>query len=67
VSDHVTVIPVFDEAATIAGLVVRAATHGAVIVVDDGSADGSATAAAAAGADVLRTAGRRGKGAALAL
>jgi len=67
VSDHVTVIPVFDEAATIADLVARAATHGSVIVVDDGSGDGSATAAAAAGADVLRTAGRRGKGAALAL
>jgi flavin-dependent dehydrogenase len=67
VSDHVTVIPVFDEGATIAGVVGRAASHGAVIVVDDGSADGSAATAAAAGAIVLRTAGRRGKGAALAL
>jgi flavin-dependent dehydrogenase/glycosyltransferase involved in cell wall biosynthesis len=67
VSDHVTVIPVFDEAATIAGLVERAAAHGTVIVVDDGSADGSAAAAAAAGAHILRTAGRRGKGAALRL
>ena len=66
-SDHVTVIPVFDEAATIAGLVERAAAHGTVIVVDDGSADGSAAAAAAAGAHVLRTAGRRGKGSALRL
>ena len=66
-SDHVTVIPVFDEAATIAGLVERAAAHGTVIVVDDGSADGSAAAAAAAGAHILRTAGRRGKGAALRL
>src|SRR6478736_6693085 len=65
VSDHVTVIPVFDEAATIGGLVARAISHGSVIVVDDGSADGSAAAAAAAGADVLRTAGRCGKGAAL--
>ena len=67
VSDHVTVIPVFDEAATIGGLVARAISHGSVIVVDDGSADGSAAAAAAAGADVLRTAGRCGKGAALVL
>jgi flavin-dependent dehydrogenase len=67
VSDHVTIIPVFDEAATIAGLVARALSHGSVIVVDDGSADGSAATAAAAGADVLRTAGRCGKGAALAL
>ena len=66
-SDHVTVIPVFDEAATIADVVARALAHGSVMVVDDGSADGSASAAAAAGAHVLRTAGRRGKGAALAL
>jgi len=65
VSDHVTIIPVFDEAATIAGVVARAASHGAVIVVDDGSADDSAAIAATAGALVLRTAGRRGKGAAL--
>ena len=45
----------------------RAVSHGSVIVVDDGSADGSAATAAAAGADVLRTAGRCGKGGALAL
>jgi flavin-dependent dehydrogenase len=65
VSDHVTVIPVFDEVATIGDLVARAASHGTVIVVDDGSADGSAEAAAEAGAIVLRTQGRRGKGGAL--
>ena len=41
-SDHVTVIPVFDEAATIADVVARALAHGSVMVVDDGSADGSA-------------------------
>ena len=64
-SDHITVIPVFDEAATIAGVVARAASHGTVIVVDDGSADDSATVAASAGALVVRTTGRRGKGAAL--
>ena len=64
-SDHVTVIPVFNEAPTICDLVVRAACHGPVLVVDDGSSDGSADAAAAAGAAVLRVAGRRGKGAAL--
>lgn len=64
-SDHVTVIPVFDEAATIGGVVARAASHGTVIVVDDGSADDSARVAAAAGALVFRTEGRRGKGAAL--
>jgi flavin-dependent dehydrogenase len=66
-SDHVTVIPVFNEAATIGGLVARAALHGPVIVVDDGSWDGSDEAAAAAGAIILRTGGRSGKGAALRL
>ena len=66
-SDHVTVIPVFNEAATIGGLVERAALHGPVIVVDDGSWDGSDEAAAAAGAVILRTGGRSGKGAALRL
>jgi flavin-dependent dehydrogenase len=64
-SDHVTVIPVFNEAPTIGDLVARAACHGPVLVVDDGSSDGSAEAAAAAGAAVLRFAGRGGKGAAL--
>src|SRR6266481_4105558 len=52
-SDHVTVIPVFNEAATIGGLVERAALHGPVIVVDDGSWDGSAETAAAAGGGSL--------------
>lgn len=64
-SDHVTVIPVFNEGPTVGNLVARAALHGPVLVVDDGSSDGSADAAAAAGAAVLRLAGRRGKGAAL--
>jgi len=66
-SDHVTIIPVFNEAATIGGLVERAALHGPVIVVDDGSWDGSDETAAAAGAVILRTGGRLGKGAALRL
>ena len=66
-SDHVTIIPAFDEATTIADVVGRALAHGSVIVVDDGSADGSAAKAVAAGARVLRTAGRRGKGSALAM
>ena len=48
-------------------LVARAALHGPVIVVDDGSWDGSDEAAAAAGAVILRTGGRSGKGAALRL
>ena len=64
-SDHVTVIPVFNEAPTVGDLVTRAACHGPVLVVDDGSSDASADAAAAAGAAVLRLACRRGKGGAL--
>lgn len=64
-SDHVVVIPVFNEAPTVGDLVARAACHGPVLVVDDGSSDDSADAAAAAGAAVLRLACRRGKGGAL--
>jgi len=65
VGDHLIVIPVFNEAATIADLVSRARCHGTVVVVDDGSSDASAAAAAAAGADVLRLPRQRGKGEAL--
>jgi glycosyltransferase involved in cell wall biosynthesis len=65
VSDHLIVIPVFNEAATIADLVSRARRYGAVVVVDDGSSDDSGAAAAAAGADVLRLPRQRGKGEAL--
>ena len=64
-SDHVVVIPVFNEAPTVGDLVARAVCHGPVLVVDDGSSDDSADAAAAAGAAVLRLACRRGKGGAL--
>jgi glycosyltransferase involved in cell wall biosynthesis len=65
VGDHLIVIPVFNEAATITDLVSRARRYGAVIVVDDGSSDDSGAAAAAAGADVLRLPRQRGKGEAL--
>ncbi len=66
-------IPAYDAARTV-GAVVRglhagaSAEHGphAVLVVDDGSSDGTAEAAAAAGAEVLRHPTNRGKGAALA-
>ncbi len=66
-SDHIAVIPVFNEAPTIGDLVARVACHGPVLVVDDGSSDGSAGAAAAAGAAVIHTGHRRGKGVALRL
>jgi flavin-dependent dehydrogenase len=65
VSDHLIVIPAFNEAATIADIVGRARRHGSVLVVDDGSSDGTGAVAASAGADVLRLEGRRGKGEAL--
>jgi hypothetical protein len=59
------VIPVLDEARTIGAVVAAARAHGPVLVVDDGSRDGSAAAAAAAGAEVLRHARRLGKAQAL--
>ncbi|HTO12353.1 MAG TPA: glycosyltransferase family 2 protein [Candidatus Binatia bacterium] len=48
------VIPVLDEAWSIGRVVTAARAHGPVLVVDDGSRDGSGEAAAAAGAEVLR-------------
>ncbi len=60
------VIPVNNEAATIGGLVARLRAKGLdVVVVDDGSADGSGDLAGTEGASVLRNDRRRGKGFAL--
>ncbi|HET9856182.1 MAG TPA: tryptophan 7-halogenase [Methylomirabilota bacterium] len=64
-SDHLVVIPVFNEAATIGDIVERARLHGPVLVVDDGSTDRSAAVAAAAGAEIVSLGRRQGKGAAL--
>ena len=64
-SDHLILIPVFNEASTIGDVVRGAVRHGDVLVVDDGSTDDVGAAAAAAGADVIRLARRAGKGAAL--
>ena len=66
-SDHLIVIPAFNEAPSLGDVVSRARRHGAVLVVDDGSSDGSGAVASAAGADVLRLHRRRGKGEALRL
>lgn len=55
-----TIIPVLNGGPRIADLISTLSAEGPVIVVDDGSSDGSAERAAAAGARVLRTAGRGG-------
>lgn len=59
-------IPAHNEAATIAEVIAGTRCHvGAVLVVDDGSTDGTAEAARMAGAAVLRLEENRGKGGAL--
>ena len=60
------IIPCFNEGTTIAALVGAALPHvPAVVVVDDGSTDTTSVAAQAAGAQVVRHARNRGKGAVL--
>src|SRR3989454_10562137 len=61
----IAVIPVHNEALTIASVVLTARAYLPVIVVDDASEDGSGQRAAAAGASVLTLPRRCGKGAAL--
>src|SRR5215470_9737920 len=61
----VAVIPVHNEASTIASVVVAARAYLPVIVVDDASDDGSGQLAAASGALVLTLPRQCGKGAAL--
>ncbi len=59
-------IAAYNEAATIADVVRGVRPHVShVMVVDDGSSDGTAGLAAAAGAEVVRHAVNRGKGAAI--
>jgi glycosyltransferase involved in cell wall biosynthesis len=59
-------VPVFNEAATIVAVVRGAsACVATVLVVDDGSTDGTAEAAAAAGAEVMRLGRNGGKGTAI--
>ncbi|HYE05265.1 MAG TPA: glycosyltransferase [Planctomycetota bacterium] len=60
-------VPVFDHVATVGGVVAGLRAMGApVLVIDDGSSDGSGAAATAAGGVVVRQAPNAGKGAALA-
>ncbi|HTR75273.1 MAG TPA: mycofactocin biosynthesis glycosyltransferase MftF [Solirubrobacterales bacterium] len=55
-----TVVPVLDGGEPLGRLVRTLAAEGPVIVVDDGSGDGSGARAAAAGARVIANTGRRG-------
>jgi len=58
-------IPAFNESARVGSVVVGARAHLPVLVVDDGSTDGTAERAEEAGAAVIRQAPNQGKGAAL--
>jgi glycosyltransferase involved in cell wall biosynthesis len=61
----VALIPGYNEAPRIGAVVEGAKAHLPVLVVDDGSSDGTADAARAAGAEVIEQRPNRGKGAAL--
>lgn len=65
IADVVIVVPAYQEAATIGGIVARCRQSwpaAAVVVVDDGSTDGSGAIAASAGAVVLQQPRNGGKG-----
>jgi glycosyltransferase involved in cell wall biosynthesis len=61
----IALIPAYNEVSHIRNVVERACKYLPVIVIDDGSTDGCAAAAALAGAKVIAHAVNRGKGAAL--
>lgn len=59
------IIPAYNEAETISDVLIRAIKHIPVLVIDDGSKDGTAQAAIQCRADVYRQTPNQGKGAAL--
>jgi glycosyltransferase involved in cell wall biosynthesis len=61
----IALIPAYNEANHICNVVQQACKYVPVVVIDDGSADGSAAAAALGGAKVIAHPVNRGKGAAL--
>jgi glycosyltransferase involved in cell wall biosynthesis len=61
----IVLIPAYNEVRFIGDVVKAALAHAPVIVIDDGSSDGTAAAAALAGAKVLAHATNQGKGKAL--
>jgi glycosyltransferase involved in cell wall biosynthesis len=61
----IAIIPAYQAERTIEAVAREAGRHLPVLVVDDGSTDATADAAATGGADVLRQAPNQGKGAAL--
>jgi glycosyltransferase involved in cell wall biosynthesis len=64
--DVLALIPAYNEAERIASVIAAARPHvRAVVVVDDGSTDATATVASQAGATVLRHPTNRGKGASI--
>ena len=63
--DVIAVIPAYQAAPTLAAVVRATAQHLPVLVVDDGSTDGTSGVAREAGAEVLRQEPNQGKGAAL--
>ncbi len=58
-------VPAHDEASRIGPVIAGASAHVAVLVIDDGSADDTASVAEGAGARVIRQTPNQGKGAAL--
>ncbi len=63
--DVLVLIPAYQEAERVGAVVTAALAHLPVLVVDDGSTDGTATVAEAAGATVIAQVPNQGKGAAL--